>query len=475
MTTAEIEKAGAPTAPDDAAIQKLKASLRGKLIRPDDNDYDTTRRIFNGRVDKRPALIARCAGAADVIASVNFAREHGMVVSVRSGGHGSTGAAVCEGGLMIDLSGMKGIRVDPERRTARIEPGVLTGELDREAQAFGLATPTGICSVTGLAGVTLGGGLGWLGRKYGLTIDNLLSADIVTADGKLRTASATENEDLFWAIRGGGGNFGVITSLEYALHQVGPIVVGGLSLFPMEEAENVLHFYREFTAHAPDEMTASVLFLPAPPAPFVPPHLHGKRMVALALCYAGSIEDGMREAAPLRAFGTPAAQMIGPLPFVVLQSISDDSAVAGQLSYNRAHYLNELGDECLSSLIAEVNKVPAGGGLAIIRHLGGAISRVDPAATAYSERAAQYSLELLTEWGDPAVTQEHIAWVCDFWDALTPYSTGTIYVNFLGDEGDEWVRKAYSQAVYERLAFIKRKYDPANFFCMGQNIKPAAG
>jgi FAD/FMN-containing dehydrogenase len=475
MTSIEVEKSGMPSMPDEAAIEKWKSGLRGKLLQPGGDGYEAARHIFNGSIDRRPAFIVQCAGVADVISAVNFAREHGLTVSMRGGGHGVTGAAVCEGGVMIDLSEMKGIRVDPSRQTVRVEPGVLTGELDHEAQAFGMATPVGICSVTGIAGVTLGGGIGWLGRKYGLTIDNLLSADVVTADGKLLTASESENDDLFWAIRGGGGNFGVLTSLEYKVHQVGPIVVGGIALYPMEQAHGVLRFYRDFAASAPDELSAGVLFMPAPPAPFVPPHLHGVRMVGIAGCYSGSIEDGMRATAPLRAFGTPAAQMVGPMPYLVLQRLADAGMVPGSLMYNRGHYLKDMGDECIDTLVTGASQAPSLGCLIIIRHLEGAIGRVSPDATAYSGRSAPYSLEILTEWPDAADTERHTTWVRDYWQALDRHTTGTVYVNFLGDEGDEWIARAYSPATYQRLAAVKRKYDPNNFFHLGQNIKPAAG
>ncbi len=473
MTAIEVEKSSVPSMPDEMTIQKWQAGLRGRLLRPPDQDYETARRLFNGSIDRRPAFIVRCSGVADVMSAVSFAREHKLAVSVRGGGHGVTGAAVCDSGVMVDLSGMKGIRVDPAHQTVRVEPGVLTGELDHEAQAFGMATTLGICSMTGIAGVTLGGGIGWLSRKYGLTIDNLLSADIVTADGKLLTASATQNEDLFWAIRGGGGNFGVITSLEYRLYNIGPIIVGGIALYPMEQAHEVLRFFREFTASAPDELSMAAIFMPAPPAPFVPPHLHGVRMLGLAACYAGPIEDGMRVTAPLRAFGSPAVQMVGPMPYLVLQHFTDAAAVSGSLGYNRGHYLKDLGDECTETLIAGASKAPSNGCLTIVRHLGGAISGVAADATAYSDREAPYSLELLSECSDAADTERHTRWVCDFWGALDRHSTGTVYVNFLGDEGDQWIKRAYSPATYARLAAIKKKYDPTNFFRLGQNIKPA--
>lgn len=475
MTSIEVEKSGLHSMPDEAAIQQWKSGLRGKLLQPGDDGYEAARRIFNGSIDRRPAFIVQCAGVADVVSAVNFAREHGLTVSVRGGGHGSTGAAVCEAGVMIDLSGMKGIRVEPSAATVRVEPGVLTGELDHETQAFGMAAPIGICSITGLAGVTLGGGIGWLGRKYGLTIDNLLSADVVTAGGELLTASESENEELFWAIRGGGGNFGVLTSMEYKMYPVGPIVVGGIVLYPMEQVQEVLRFFREFTASAPDELSAAVLFMPAPPAPFVPPHLHGVRMVGIAACYSGSIEDGMRATAALRPFGTPAVQMVGPMPYLVLQQLADQGVVPGSLMYNTGHYLKDLGDDCIDTLAAGASEAPSPGCVIIVRHLGGAIGRVSPDATAYSGRSAPYSLEILTEWASPADTERHTSWASGYWEALDRHSTGTVYVNFLGDEGDEWIARAYSPSTYQRLAAIKRKYDPTNFFCLGQNIKPAIG
>ncbi len=473
MTTNEVEKSSTPLMPDEEVVQQWKAGLRGTLLRPGDEGYDTARRVFNGTIDRRPAFIVRCAGVADVVSAVNFAKGHNLIVSMRSGGHGTTGAAVCEDGVMIDLSGMKGIRVDLVAQTVRAEPGVLTGDLDHEAQAFGMATTLGSCSITGVAGVTLSGGIGYLARKFGLTIDNLLSADLVTADGKLLTASANENEDLFWAIRGGGGNFGVVTSLEYKLHHLGPIVVGGFALYQMEQAQEVLQFFREVTASAPDELSLAALFMPAPPAPFVPPHLQGVMMISLAACYAGPIEEGMKVIAPLQTFGTPVVQMFGPMPYLVLQHFADPSLVPGSLGYNRAHFLKEISDECIEALVAGGSQVPSHRCLTAVRHLGGAISKVSEDATAYSWRNAQYSVEILPEWDDDADTESHRRWVLDSWEALDPYSTGTVYVGFMGDEGEEWINRAYSPATYARLAAIKKKYDPTNFFSLGQNIKPA--
>jgi FAD/FMN-containing dehydrogenase len=454
-------------------VQQWKAGLRGKLLRPGDEGYDTARRVYNGGIDRHPAFIVRAAGVAAVVSSVNFARQNGLTLSVRSGGHGATGAAVCEGGVMLDLSGLKGIRLDPAAQTVRIEPGVLTGELDHESQAFGLATTLGSCSITGLAGVTLSGGIGYLARKFGLTIDNLLSADIVTADGKLLTAGPNENEDLFWAIRGGGGNFGVVTSLEYKVHRLGPIVAGGFALYPMEQAREALRFFREATASAPDELTLTVLFMAAPPAPFIPPHQQGVLMIALAACYAGPIEEGMKAIAPVQSFGTPVMQQFGPMPYLVLQHLADPSLVPGAFGYVRGQFFNEISDECIEALIVSASAAPSRGCVSAVRHLGGAISRVPEDATAYSWRDAQYSLEILPEWTDPAETERHTQWVRDYWEALLPHATGTIYLGFLGDEGDEWLNRAYSPATYRRLAAIKQKYDPGNLFSIGQNIKPA--
>ena len=338
---------------DEATIQSFRASLRGDLLRPADDGYDAARRVWNGMIDRRPALIARCVGPADVVAAVNLARTHEVLVSVRGGGHNVAGNAVCDGGLMIDLSPMKGIRVDVQNRTVRAQAGLTWGEFDHETQAFGLAVTGGQVSTTGIAGLTLGGGIGWLMRKYGLVIDNLLSADVVTADGRCLNASPTENADLFWGLRGGGGNFGIATSFEYRLHPIGPLVTGGMLLFPAERGRELLHAYRDFAATAPDEVVALMAFITAPPAPFVPPQVQGKPVIALAICHCGPLDEGQKAIAPLRALG-PAVDVVGPMPYTAVQRLFDESVPFGLQVYLKSDHLGELDDDVIETFLANV-------------------------------------------------------------------------------------------------------------------------
>jgi FAD/FMN-containing dehydrogenase len=455
----------------ETAVSDFKALLRGTVLRPGDAGYNEARKVWNGMIDRTPALIVRCAGVADVIASVHFARTHTMLVSVRGGGHNVTGNAVCDGGMVIDLSPMKGIQVDPERRTARAQAGVLWSELDHETQAFGLATNGGTISHTGIAGLTLGGGVGWLMRRYGLTVDNLLSVDVVTADGRLVKASATENEDLFWGLRGGGGNFGIATSFEYQLHPVGPIVIGGLAMYPAEKAGEVLRFFREFTASAPDELTTYAIFLTAPPAPFVPPELVGQKMVALAVCHCGSLEQGEQAVQPLREFMQPVVDMIGPIPYVIVQKMFDEGTAHGFQVYLKSDNLASLDDEVLDTIVAQAAGVTSPLSVVLVFPLSGAVSRVPVEATAFSHRKAAYDYVVYSIWVDPAESERHIAWTREFASAMHPYSVG-VYVNEMGDEGEDRVRAAYGNDTYSRLVALKNTYDPTNFFCMNQNIKP---
>ena len=358
------------TGVDEATIQQLRASLRGTLLCPGDDGYDAARRVWNAMIDRKPALIVRCVGVADVISAVKFARTHQLLVSVRGGGHNVTGNAVCDGGIMIDLSPMKGIRVDPVQRTARAQAGLTWGEFDHETQAFGLAVTGGQVSTTGIAGLTLGGGIGWLMRKCGLVVDNLLSVDIATADGQLLTASAGQNEDLFWGLRGGGGNFGIVTSFKYRLHTIGPIVLGGMVLYPAAQAKELLRFYRRYMASAPDELTAMVIFLSAPPAPFVPPYLHGTPMVAIAVCYAGSIEEGQRVVEPLRHWDSPALDLISPMPYTAVQRLTDDAAPFGRQVYLKSDQFAELSDEVIDIFVHHAAAMTSPLSMASITPLG---------------------------------------------------------------------------------------------------------
>lgn len=458
---------------DSAVHHDLISGFSGEVIRPGDASYEAARRVWNGMIDKRPDLIVRCTGVSDVKAAVAFAREHELLTAVRGGGHNVAGNAVCDGGMVIDLSPMKGIHVDPVARTARAQPGVTWGEFDRETQVFALATTGGLVSTTGIAGLTLGGGIGWLARKHGTSCDNLLSADVVTADGRVLTASATENADLFWGLRGGGGNFGVITSFEYRLHPVGPTVLAGPVFHAGDDIPEVLRFFREYVATAPDELTVVASFMKAPPAPFLPPEVHGRLIVALAACFAGGIEAGERVLQPLRAFGRPLADLIQPMPYTSLQSLQDDGYPAGLHNYWKSSYVDELSDEAIDTVLEYGRKMTSPRSGFYFEHLAGAIaSPREP--TAFGHRDATFDLAILSLWDDPTESEGHITWAREFWDAMQPHATHGVYVNNLGNEGEERVRAAYAPATYERLVQLKETYDPDNFWRLNQNITPRA-
>lgn len=454
----------AVTAPlRDADVEAFKTRFRGPLLGPNDDGYERTRRVWNGMIDRRPALIARCAGAADVRAAVSFARERELPVSVRGGGHSVAGKAVCDGGVMIDLSLMKSIRVDATARTARVEPGVVWGEFDRETQAFGLATPGGLVSTTGIAGLALGGGQSLLTGMYGLTLDNLISADVVIADGNLLRASAAENADLFWALRGAGANFGVVTSFEFRLHPV-DAVLGGMVIHPLDRAGDVLRFYREFTATEPDALTSYAALLTTP---------EGHPVVAIVTCYVGDPSDGERVVAPIRRFGTPIADLIGPTTYVAMQSLLGPAYPAGRLNYWKSSMTNEIPDELIDTLSDHVKRVPSPFTSTVLAECHGAYSRVGKSDTAYWPRDQRYDLVIISSWENPSETDRNIAWTRSFFDAIDPYLSRSVYVNDLGDdEGHDRIRAAYG-GNYDRLLTLKRKYDPANLFRMNQNIDPA--
>jgi FAD/FMN-containing dehydrogenase len=452
---------------DETAIEQLRAGLRGRLLQSGDNEYDEARSIWNAMIDKRPALIARCAGAADVIHAVNFARTNGLLVSVRGGGHNVSGNAICDGGLMIDLSPMKSVRVDAEHRTARAEPGVTWHEFDCEAQAFGLATTGGTISPTGIGGLTLGGGLGWLMRTYGLACDNLLSVDIVTADGRLLTASASKNQDLFWGVRGGGGNFGIVTSFEFRLHPVGKLLAG-MVIHPLAQAKEAIKFYDEFTLTSPDALGSMVGFVTSP---------EGERVLVIFVCYHGAIEEGEQVLKPLRKFGSPLADTIGPMSYVQVQHLFDAAFPPGIQNYWKSSFLKGLGDKAVSIIVDVVSKAPSANSLVAIEQLGGAVGRVGVNETAFSHRNARYNLLICGMWPDTVAKAANIKWVQDLWTALEPYASGSVYVNYLGqaaDEGAERIKDAYGPQAYERLVALKKKYDPANLFRLNQNINPSA-
>lgn len=470
MTIVSRDVAQVPPGP--LAVDELATTLRGELIRPGDPGYEQQRRVWNGSVDRHPALIARCAGVADVRSSIRFAREHGLLVAVRGGGHSFPGYSVCDGGMVIDLSLMKGIRIDPDARTARVQAGVLLGELDRETQEFGLAVTAGIVTHTGVAGLTLGGGLGWLQRKHGLTIDNLLSLDVVTADGEFLTASDTNNADLFWGLRGGGGNFGIVTEFEFRLHAVGPEVFAGTVFWPMEEAPQVLRFYRDWIADCPDELMTIVVQRRAPDLPVIPRDLVGRHVIAVVACYSGPIDDGERMLRPLKSFGRPLLDLCQPKPYLVHQSMFDLSYPHGRWYYVRACDVAELSDDVIGIVAEYGRRIVSPISSIALWQMGGAVARIGEDDTAFNGRGAGFTFNINGNSMTPDGFDAERQWARDYWSALAPYHSG-VYVNFLMDEGKERVRQAYGSAKYDRLKALKRRYDPDNVFRLNQNIPPA--
>ena len=450
---------------DAGAIEQLRSELRGAALLQGEDGYDAARKIYNAMIDHRPAVVARCAGAADIICAVKFAQDNGLLVSVCGGGHNVSGNAVSDGGLMIDLSPMKGIRVDPQNKTVRAEPGVTWGEFDRETQAFGLATTGGLVSTTGIAGLTLGGGLGWLMGNYGLACDNLISADVVTADGRLLTASNSQNKDLFWGLRGGGGNFGVVTSFEFRLHPVGPML-GGMLVHRLDNVAEIIKFYDAFTRTSPDELGTFVAFATSP---------QGERVMVIFVSYNGAVEAGERILKPLREFGPPLADMIGPMPYVKVQRMMDDAFPAGRQNYWKSNFLKGLDTEAIRIIVDHVVKAPSPYSAVAIEQFSGAVNRVAIDDTAFNHRSARYNLLIVGIWSDPAAKAANMKWVRDLWGAMQPYSSGGVYVNYLGqeaDEGGERVKSAYGAEKHARLVALKQKYDPNNLFRLNQNIRP---
>jgi FAD/FMN-containing dehydrogenase len=454
-------------------LTALRPQFRGSLCLQDEAGYDEARTIWNAMIDRRPGAVVRCGGASDVMRAVRLARDNGLLVAVRGGGHNISGNAVCEGGLLIDLSPMRSVRVDPKKRTARVEPGVTLGEFDKEAQAFGLATPLGINSTTGVAGLTLGGGFGWLSRRFGFTVDNLISADVVTADGELIQASAAENPDLFWAIRGGGGNFGVVTSFEFKLHPVGPDLTSGLIVHPFARARELLAGYREVAAAAPDELTVWVVLRKAPPLPFLPPEVHGKEVLVFAVCYTGEPANAEKALAPLRALGEPIADVIGVQPYAAWQTAFDPLLTPGAFNYWKSHNFTALSDGLLDTLVDYVGTLPTAECEIFIAQVGGASNRIGADATAYPHRDANFVMNVHTRWRDRGDEQTAIKWAREFFAATAPHATGGVYVNFMPEDETERVPGAYG-ANYLRLAALKAKYDPGNLFRLNQNVQPKA-
>lgn len=455
-----------------AAIEALAGPLRGKALTAGDPGYDEARTIWNAMVDRRPALIVQCAQAGDVISAVRFARDNKLLVSVRGGGHNIAGNAVCEGGLLIDLSQMKSVRVDTATRRARVEPGATLADVDKETQAFSLVVPSGINSTTGIAGLTLGGGFGWTTRKFGLTIDNLVSADVVTADGELVRASQTENPDLFWGIRGGGGNFGVVTAFEFQVHELGPQVLSGLVVHPFDDAATVLKQYRDALESAPDELTCWAVMRQAPPLPFLPPEWHGKEVVVLAMCYCGDQAEGEKATARLRSIGKPIADVVAPTPFTAWQQAFDPLLTPGARNYWKSHDFTALPDAAIGLLIDAIRNLPGPECELFIGHVGGAAGRIATDATAFPQRSSHFVMNVHARWREPQMDKACIDWARKLFEATKPHAAGTAYVNFMPQDESDRVEAAYG-ANFQRLAQVKRRYDPSNLFRMNQNVRPA--
>lgn len=460
---------GTPTVTAEQ-IGQLAANLRGDLILPSDPDYESVRAVYNGMIDKRPAMIARCADVADVIAAVTFARKHDLLLAIRGGGHHGAGLGTCDAGLVIDLSQMKGIRVDPESRSVRVEGGCTWGEVDHATHAFGMATPSGFISTTGVGGLTLGGGLGYLTRKHGLTIDNLLAVDVVLADGSFVTASADEHADLFWAVRGGGGNFGVVTSFLFRLHPVST-VVGGPTLWPIDQAAEVMRWYRDFITEAPEDLNGWFGILVVPPAPTFPEDLHLKTMCGIVWCYTGPEERADEVFAPVQEVGAPALHGVGAMPYPVLQSAFDGLFTPGLQWYWKADFVDELSDEAIERHLEFAAEIPTMLSTMHLYPINGAAHRVGKDDTAWGYRDATWGMVIAGVDPDPANAEKISTWAKDYWQALHPYSAGGAYVNMMMEEGQDRIRAAYRDN-YERLVEVKTRYDPSNLFCVNLNIKP---
>ena len=453
-----------------ADAEKLNTTLRGEVIQPGDEGYDDARKVYNGMIDKRPRLIARCVDVADVMSAVNFARENDLLLAVRGGGHNGGGLGTCDDGLVIDLSQMRGVRVDPKARTVRVAGGCTWGDVDHATHAFGLATPSGFISTTGVGGLTLGGGIGYLTRKHGLSIDNLLEVDLALADGSLVTASEKENADLFWAVRGGGGNFGVVTSFLFRLHPVSDIV-GGPTLWHMDQAADVMKWYREFIKQAPEELNGWLAFVAVPPVAPFPEHLHLQKMCGVVWCYTGPEEKADEAFKPVKEFGPPALYGIHPMPFPMLQSAFDALYPPGLQWYWRADFVNELSDEAIAQHVKYGERLLTGHSTMHMYPIDGAVHRVGKSDTAFSYRDSMWAEVIVGVDPDPANNESIISWTKEYWEALHPYSAGGAYVNFMMDEGQERIRATYRHN-YDRLVAVKNRYDPTNLFRVNQNIRP---
>ena len=452
--------------------QNLKSKVKGQIVLPSDPGYDEVRKIWNAMIERRPALIVRCAEANDVPPAITFARENGLEISIRGAGHNIAGNALCDNGVTIDFSMMRNVRVDAEKKRAYVEPGATLADLDEAAQSHGLAVPVGINSTTGIAGLTLGGGFGWLTRKYGMTVDNLVSVDVVTSAGKRMRASENENSDLFWAIRGGGGNFAVVTQFEFKLHRVGPQILVGLIVYPFDQAKRVLTQYREFVKSAPEELNVWALLRKAPPLPFLPVDVHGSEVVVLATFYIGEADQGMKLIEPLLSFGAPHGQHIGAQPYAQWQKAFDPLLTAGARNYWKSHNFTELSDGALSSVIEFAGKLPSPQCEIFIGLIAGAANRVPADAMAYRNRNAKFVVNVHGRWDERTDDKRCIAWARAFFQASAPYASEGAYVNFMTEDESDRVAAAYG-ANYDRLAQIKKQYDPDNLFHLNQNIKPS--
>jgi FAD/FMN-containing dehydrogenase len=449
---------------DDAAVEALRGSVRGEVIRPADPTYEEARKVWNGMIDRRPGVIVRPTGVADVVDAVNFAREHQLLLAVRGGSHSAAGLAMCDGGIVIDLSRMRGVRVEARQRRAHAQGGLLWADFDRETQVLGLATTGGTVSNTGIGGLTLGGGLGWLMGKYGFACDNLLSADVVTADGTVVTAGVDEHPDLFWALKGGGGNFGVVTALEYQLHEVGPTVLGGMVLHPRAAARDVLRFYRDYCRAIPDEAEAFAALLTSP---------DGDPLVALLLGYNGPLDEGERVLAPARQFGSPVADLVAPMPYVQRQTLIDDLGVHGIHRYWKSGFMPELPDDFIDLIVERGETMTSPMSVIGWFFVHGVAARVDPSATAFGLRGAQWDFDIISQWTDPAEADEQVRWTRALWGEVEPYATGGVYVNHIAGDEPGRVHAAFG-ANYERLVSVKNRYDPTNLFRLNHNIPPTA-
>jgi FAD/FMN-containing dehydrogenase len=452
-------------------IEQLKHKVKGQIVLPSDPSYNEVREIWNAMINRRPAIVIQCAEASDVPPAIAFARENGLEISIRGAGHNIAGNSVSDNGLMIDFSNMKNVRVDTENKRALVEPGATLGDFDEAVQAHGLATPVGINSTTGIAGLTLGGGFGWLTRKYGMTIDNLISAEVVTADGNKIRVSENENSDLFWAIRGGGGNFGVVTQFEFMLYPVGPEILAGLVVFPFDQAKQVLAKYRDFAESAPEELNVWVVLRQAPPLPFLPEEVHGKEVVVLAIFYGGDVAEGEKLIEPLRHFGDPHGEHIGAQPYLAWQQAFDPLLTPGSRNYWKSHNFIELSDKALDSIIEYAGKLPSPQCEIFIAHLAGAPNRVPTNAMAYGHRDFKFVLNVHGRWEKVADDETCIAWTREFFNASAPYASAGAYVNFMTEEESDRVAAAYGSN-YDRLVEIKKQHDPENVFHLNQNIKP---